>query len=291
MKSPLLPGLSTLEGSVDALILDIYGVLHDGLKPYSRTVATLKALQNAGINTCLLSNTPLLREGTIAKLDRMGIPRKLYGQIVTGGDSARLALSAWEGHKVWLTDIAVNPATGQLAYQDLWDGLDIHIVADAKEAEVILNPVSGLTANEESLIYAGMEIGLERNLPMICANPDLVVMIGDRVSTCAGTYADWYEKHGGKVTWHGKPHAEVYNEAWDLLGKPDKSRMAGVGDSLRTDVTGANRFGIASVWNLDGIHREEVLDLSRTDIDLARLNGALSKAAEKPVYVLDGFHW
>ena len=76
---------------------------------------------------------------------------------------------------------------------------------------------------------------------MVCANPDLVVMHGARLALCAGALAQWYEEMGGQVRWHGKPYRSVYDSCTALLGIADQPRILAVGDSLRTDIAGAQR--------------------------------------------------
>lgn len=119
-------------------------------------------------------------------------------------------------------------------------------------------------------------------MPMICSNPDLVVHIGDELYECAGTFAKIYADMGGRVIYHGKPYAPVYERCFELLGNPEKSRLCAIGDSLHTDIAGANGFGIDGILNLAGIHREEI-----TPEALESLNDQ----PHLPRYVVNGFVW
>ena len=109
---------------------------------------------------------------------------------------------------------------------------------------------------------------------------------------CAGSFAKYYEEKGGDVLYHGKPHRPIYDMAWSLLGKPDKSRIIAVGDSLHTDIQGANGFGIASLFNLVGIHQDEVrVSSENSETDMAKLTNMLNSQPHKPTAVLGGLKW
>ena len=118
---------------------------------------------------------------------------------------------------------------------------------------------------------------------MVCANPDLVVVNGGKTEICAGTVARRYEALGGKVHYFGKPHAPIYQESLALLGVGDRKRILAVGDSLRTDIAGANAAGIDGLLVLSGIHRDE---LAAGDLEaVCRRERALPMAA------VTGFRW
>ena len=128
-----------------------------------------------------------------------------------------------------------------------------------------------------------------KDLPMLCANPDLVVNIGTELYECAGTFAALYEQMGGRVIYFGKPHKPVYETCFEYLGKPEKSRICAVGDSFHTDITGANRFRIDSVINLIGIHWEEVVTAGKADP--AKLEALLESQNTQPIYMMAGLSW
>src|SRR6266403_1275228 len=130
-------------------------------------------------------------------------------------------------------------------------------VTDIEAADFILN--TGPWGWEEKAEHyeAVMRAGSARGVPMICANPDLIVHHGGKVAICAGTLAQRYETLGGRVRWHGKPFPSVYHTCFGLLGDVAMDRILAIGDSLRTDIAGANGVGIASVLIAGGIHAEE----------------------------------
>jgi HAD superfamily hydrolase (TIGR01459 family) len=128
-------------------------------------------------------------------------------------------------------------------------------------------------------------------LPMVCANPDLVVMHGDRLALCAGALAQWYMVEGGRVRWHGKPYPSVYATCLGLLGIPERARLVAIGDSLRTDIAGAAAAGIDSLLVAGGIHAAEFgMDEDR-EPDLDRIAAALRAGAYHPAAVARRFSW
>lgn len=277
-----IDGIGAIANDYDAFILDIWGVLHDGIAPYPGTIDCLDALRQAGKRIVLLSNTPD-RQGTIAaRLAEMGIGVEFYDHIVTAGDSAHADIAARAGQSCWYA--------GSDGMRRLTEGLDVRLAAGPDDADFIVNVLFDLSPAEKEKACRLLERARGRDLPMICANPDLVVNVGDALKECPGTYALYYEQIGGTVIYHGKPHAKVYELAWSLLGRPDKARIAAVGDSLHTDIQGANNFGIASVMNLAGIHREE-WQLAPGEAGSAKVAAMLAGQPHRPDALLNGFCW
>ena len=125
---------------------------------------------------------------------------------------------------------------------------------------------------------------------MVCANPDLVVHRLGTVEICAGTIAERYEEQGGPVRWHGKPHPSIYESGMRLMGDIDKSRVLAVGDSFRTDIRGANAAGIDSLFVIEGIHREDLLNADG-EPNKARLAETVARAGAVPTYAVRRFNW
>lgn len=287
----LLPSIVPLTRHYDYFIIDIFGVIHDGLRPFPGTLACLQNLKDLGIETCLLSNSPKRARGAIDQMKSMGISEKLFSHVVTSGEATHDNLlnrsDAFHkkcGHDCWFI--------GTNEMRDMLDGLDLNIHAGPQNASFILNAIPGTGKSEVEKLKEQMAIAQSRNLPMICSNPDLVVNIGDKQYECAGTFAKYYEELGGEVLYHGKPHGLVYDKCWDLFGKPDKSKIIALGDSLHTDIAGANSFGIDSAFNLVGIHWEEVqMDHRPGEADRAKVLNVVRAQKHQPTFVLSGFHW
>ncbi len=278
MSTPLLSGLSEISDNYDAFILDIFGVIHDGLRPFAGTLDCLTHLRAAGKRVCLLSNSPRRASGAAAQMESMGIGRDLYDHIVTSGEATYEALRSRGdamGDDCWFIGTAM--------VSEILEGQDLNLVNGPEDASFILNSIPGTEASAVEVLKAQLQVAADNGLPMICANPDMVVNIGNTQHECAGTFAKIYEDMGGRVTYHGKPYAPVYERCYDLLGHPDKARLCAVGDSFHTDIAGARAFGIDSVMNLVGIHWEEA-----EDIGTERL---LEQQAHIPTYLISGFAW
>lgn len=273
-----IKNLGELCDRYDHFIIDIFGVLHDGIEPFHDTVRTLSALKTSGKQVCLLSNSPRRAHNAAAQMEDMGISRTLYDDIVTSGESTHNALAQDDhgfGTDCWFI--------GRYVVEEIVHGLkDMRLHQSPENASFILNAIPGTSPPEVATFKENLQIALKKSLPMICANPDLVVHVGNTLYECAGTFAAMYEDMGGIVHYHGKPHAPVYERCYELLGKPDKNQICAIGDSLHTDIAGANNFGIDCILNLDGIHREEL------DADtLLHLNDQ----PHKPTYAMNGFSW
>ena len=285
MTGRLLHGLAEILGGYDHLILDIFGVLHDGLRAFPDTVATLRAIQDQGLQTCLLSNTPRRAHAAVAQMERMGIGRGFYTHIVTSGESAFESLRDDEktfGKKCWFI--------GRPSPIEITHDLDLTLLPGPEGADFILNSIPGTEDSDVRVLEKNLRRAADLGLPMLCANPDLVVNIGNEQHLCAGTFAAFYESIGGCVVYHGKPHTPVYERCHALLGHPDKTRILAIGDAFHTDIAGARRFGIASVLNLDGIHGEEVaMDATSGTLDPRKLKALLAAKEHKPDYVIQGF--
>jgi HAD superfamily hydrolase (TIGR01459 family) len=280
----LLDGICEVADTYDHFILDIYGVIHDGIRPFPGTLSALRGLKDKNKRVCLLSNSPRRTHAVSAHLQSMGIARDLYDHIVTSGEATWQALQNRDptlGDDCWFI--------GTPHGSEVLEGQSLNIHRRPEGASFILNSIPGTEGRERTMLMAALEYAAKKGLPMICANPDLVVNIGSEQYECAGTFAALYEGMGGAVTYHGKPHGPVYEQCYRLFGSPDKSRMCAVGDSFHTDIAGANRFGIASVLNLAGIHWEEVQTRGRADP--ARLKALLGSQETHPTHMIAGFSW
>lgn len=287
----ILPGLSEIANHYDAFILDIWGVIHNGIEPFPGTVEVLKELKDAGKKTCFLSNTPRPAEGTIKHLDSMGITRDMYDEIVTSGEATIAALSdptdefhASFGRDCWFI--------GPPGAAEILSHIDVDVVHHPDQASFILNSISGTTPEDYRALMSLFEHAVELDLPMVCANPDLVVNVGNVQYECAGTFALHYENMGGRVEYHGKPHSYVYERCHNLLGEPDKAKLCAVGDAFHTDIAGAHNFGIDSVLNLVGIHWDEVADHAQLGLaDQEKLTQLLAEKEQNPTHIMAGFSW
>ncbi len=277
MSIAILPGISPIVSRYDGFILDLWGVLHDGERPSPGAVEALRRLRDAGKRIVVLSNAPRRAAAVIHRIGEIGIGRGLYDDLLSSGEAAWRWLK--EGRHGWKRLYPMMAARDR----SMLDNLDLEEVARIETADFILNTGVESANDRVEDFEEAMAAGAKRCLPMVCANPDLIVMHRGKAEICAGALARRYEEMGGKVHYFGKPHAPIYRDCLALLGIAEKKRILAVGDSLRTDIAGANAAGIDGLLVLGGIHKDE---LAGGDLDAAaRRQGAIPTAAVR------GFHW
>jgi HAD superfamily hydrolase (TIGR01459 family) len=290
MNVPLIGGIAALAPRYDGFILDLWGVVHDGVAPLPGALECLAALKADGKRIALLSNAPRRSDDVVERISRIGVPAGLYHHVLSSGEEA------WQ--HLHRRDDPFYAALGRRCLhigseRDMLirEGLELEFVDTAEEAEFILN--TGPAGWEDVIEdYAPLlRRALARTLPMVCANPDLVVMHGNRLALCAGALAQWYEEAGGRVRWHGKPFRSIYDTCLELLGIVDRTRILAVGDSLRTDIAGAMGAGLDSVLIAGGIHAEEFGTIGDQPPDLERIAAALRSGSYSPAGVIRSFCW
>ncbi|MDR3525549.1 MAG: TIGR01459 family HAD-type hydrolase [Acetobacteraceae bacterium] len=252
-----LDGFQPLMADYDGYIVDLWGVIHDGLTPFPGAKETLAALRDAGKRVVLLSNAPRPSHSAQSALRGMGLADDLYSGIMTSGEATRLALS--NPPDAWFANLGrrvlhVGPERDRVTLE----GLGLERVDSPEAADFMLNTgpdemQSIDLADYEAVLQASRAAGLK----MVCANPDLEIVRGGERVPCAGALALRYEALGGDVRSFGKPDPAIYRPVLEMLGV-EKSRVLAVGDALRTDIAGAKAAGVDSCWVLGGIHAEEL---------------------------------
>ena len=286
----LICGIGELASRYDGFILDLWGVIHDGVAPLPGALECLRSLIEAGKRTVLLSNAPRRSGDVVERINQIGVPAGLYHHVMSSGEEAWQYLD--RRHDPFYAALGRRCLhIGSERDTAMRRGLGLDVVETAEEAEFILN--TGPAGWEDRIedYTPILRRGLARGLPMVCANPDLVVMHAGRLALCAGALAQWYEESGGRVRWHGKPFRSVYDTSLQLLGIADRSRILAVGDSLRTDIAGAAGAGIDSVLIAGGIHADEFGTISGQAPDLERIAEALGERSYNPVGVALNFCW
>lgn len=251
----LLAGFSGLADSTDVLICDVWGVVHNGQHAHPAACAALQRFRAAGGTVVMVSNSPRPSVDVIPQMMGFGVPRDVFDAIVTSGDVTRGLIQGRGGQPA----LHLGPDRDHT----LFKGLDMTLVGLEDAAYCICTGFSDDERETPEDYAATLARMAERGLVMICANPDLIVERGDRLIPCAGAMALAYEKRGGHAIYAGKPHRPVYERAialaLDIRGGPsDLSRVRAVGDALRTDVAGANAFGIEAILLFEGIHWADV---------------------------------
>jgi HAD superfamily hydrolase (TIGR01459 family) len=278
---PIVSSVSPLAPARDVWLTDIWGVIHNGVEPFTTACEACTQFRLAGGLVLLLSNAPRPAESVAAQLDRIGVPRFAYDAILSSGDAARTLLAAYAGKRVF----HLGPER-DLA---LFDGLDVTLSA-AEEAAAVC--CTGLFDDEVETAadYAAMLAGFAaRKLPMVCANPDLAVVRGDRTIPCAGALAADYQALGGVVAYAGKPYLPIYDMAFAFIGKlkgepVPRERILAIGDGIATDIKGAAAAGIDSIYVASGVHATDGL----TAAALAELFPA---PGPRPVAAMPALAW
>jgi HAD superfamily hydrolase (TIGR01459 family) len=257
---PIIPGLRALAPRYDALLCDVWGVIHNGREAYPGVVDCLRQFRVNGV-VLLLSNAPRPSAPIREQLAGFGVPTDAYDVIVTSGDLTRKLLAEKTAGGKTFKVHHVGPDRDL----PLFEGLAVDRVA-MKDADAIVCTGPFDDTKEGPDDYRGYwGEALARGLPFYCANPDLVVQRGDQLIYCAGALAQVYERQGGAVVYLGKPHLPVYDFVAERLtefaGRSiARAKWLAVGDGLKTDIAGAKRAGLAALLITGGVHEGELAD-------------------------------
>ncbi|MCX5497342.1 TIGR01459 family HAD-type hydrolase [Kaistia dalseonensis] len=248
---PRIAGLSALSPLYPVLLCDVWGVLHNGVVSSPPARNALLRHREAGGTVVLITNAPRLSPFVVEQISDLGVEPECYDAIVTSGDVTRALLAARGPVKT------LHIGTDQ--HLTLYDGLDLELV-EADAAEII--SCTGLYDDEQESPddYDAMLKSLAaRGLPMICANPDIVVERGHKLIWCAGALAERYRSFGGTTFIAGKPHAPIYDEALTQAARIRgdaiaRERVLAIGDGAPTDLKGAYSQGLDVLFVSGGIH-------------------------------------
>lgn len=262
----IIPALSAISAQYDAVFCDLWGCLHNGKAPFPAAVAALQAFRAQGGKVALVTNAPRPAATVIAQLDRMGVPRDAWDIVVSSGDATQAAmLDGAAGSKVF--------HIGAVKDEDFFTVLPEGTVAPERvgmmEAEGIICTGLEDDLTETPADYrAQLLLGKTRGLTMLCANPDIVVDLGDKRLYCAGALAGAYEDMGGTVLYFGKPHPPIYDLARRKLGLEDP-RILCIGDGIGTDIAGGMAEGLDSLFVTGGLAADQFGDdVNNPDADM-----------------------
>jgi len=255
-------GLRDLVGGVEVVLSDIWGVVHNGLVAFPEACEALHTFRKQGGTVILITNAPRPADSVQRQLRKLGVADDIYDAIVSSGDLTRQFVADHPGRKMyWI---------GPERDSSLHRGLDM-VLAPLEQTDYIV--CTGLFDDETESAedYRKMMLqARDRNLTLICANPDIVVERGDRLIYCAGAIAELYRELGGEVIFYGKPHRPIYERAMELAAERhhhpiELNRVLAIGDSVRTDLAGAHSFGIDCLFVTRGIHAEEFEGVDQLD--------------------------
>ena len=243
-----LNGLQSIVDNYDLFYIDLWGVIHNGIKLHEEAIFALKELKKIKKNFVLLTNAPRPNETVKNFLQKMGMDKELRDHVFTSGEAALNYLK-----KNFLSKKFYH--IGPPRDFDLFNLFQKNKSTNIKDSEYLL--CTGLFDNyDRDLIYYKDLFEKHINKKMICTNPDLIVDRGDVRELCAGSIAMVFEKMGGEVVYFGKPHQEVYNQSINNNNK----KILAIGDNLNTDIRGANLLNYDSLLISNGIHRDEIKD-------------------------------
>lgn len=290
MTVQLIDGVHRLAPAYDGFILDLWGVLYDGGQVFDYALDVLERMKMSAKKVVILSNGPRRAAVVEERIAKAGIPRNLYDSVMSSGEEAWLSLKG-EIADPWYRDLGRRLFyIGPESDRPMLEGLDITEADSAADSDVILAVGPFDQADTVSDYEDMLTVAAARHIPMVCANPDLLVHRLGTVEICAGSLAERYEELGGPVRWHGKPHPSIYRSGMHLMGEIEKSRVLAVGDSFRTDIRGANGAGIDSLFVIEGIHRDDLLGTDGKP-DAARLADEVVRAGAVPTYAMRRFEW
>ncbi len=246
----------------DVVLCDVWGVVHNGVMSFSEACSALKTFRSRGGTVIFITNAPRPADAVQRQLRKFGVPDDAYDGIASSGDLTRNFVAEHPAKAIfWL-----GPERDSAIHQ----GLD-PVFAPIEHADYIVctGPFDDETETAEDYRALMMQ-ARERKLPLICANPDIVVQSGERLLYCAGAIAELYRELGGEVVFYGKPHRPIYERAMALAreqrGKDTPlNRVLAIGDSVRTDLMGAHAFGIDLLFLTRGIHSEEFAGIDQLD--------------------------
>lgn len=282
---PVLDSISCLSRRYDVWLTDIWGVMHNGLKPFPKAVEACQVFRQGGGTVILISNSPRPRETAAEQLRDIGVPADCYDGIATSGDVTRRLVAEYAGKTVY--------HLGPQRDLPIFDGLGVRLGGLA-ESEVVV--CSGLRDDEretpadyDQLLGESLDLGLT----MICANPDLKVERGSRLIYCAGALAEDYGERGGKVVYGGKPHKPIYDLALALAMKlrgaaVPRHRIIAIGDGIRTDIAGASAQNIDSVFIASAVH---VAGGADAILEPSLLSNLFASTSTRPVAALSQLNW
>ncbi|MDR1397469.1 MAG: TIGR01459 family HAD-type hydrolase [Desulfarculales bacterium] len=261
-------------------IIDLWGVVHDGRQAFPPSVEAMARMRALGKKVCLLSNAPSRTDFLRRHLDKLGV--KEYDFLLSSGELV------WREFKTRSSPQFASLGQkchiiGAAAGLALLEGLDLIACPDLEEADFVW--CVQMPDQDYRPILEKMK---KLDLPMVCGNPDMVVLYGDKMALCPGTMAAGYQKMGGRVIYRGKPYPEAYEACFALCASRN---LAAIGDGMVTDIAGARRAGLDAYFITGGIHRDELALNGRPAHDQSRLAEFLAQYPYVPTAAMTALVW
>ena len=289
----IIRSLADLTSRYDAVFCDLWGCLHNGKATFPAAVAALQGFRATGGKVVLLTNAPRPKSSVVKQLDNLGVPRDAWDIVVTSGDAAQMGmLSGAVGRKVH----HIGAPKDEPFFTDFAEDLAAYAATQPPIIRVPLREAEGIvcTGLRDDLTEtpddyrAALLLGKTLGLPMLCANPDIVVDMGDKRVYCAGALAQAYEQLGGTALYFGKPHPPIYDLARRRLaeaGVPSDPQILCIGDGISTDIQGGIGEGLDTLFITGGLEAAQF----GTDVetpDKTRLDAWLADRQLSPTFAM-----
>ena len=247
-------GLSSIANNYDLFYIDLWGVVHNGIKLHDQAIRVLNELLKMNKNFVLLTNAPRPNQTVRVFLEKMGMKEEIRNHVFTSGEAALNYLK-----KFYLLEKFFH--IGPPRDFDLFNDFKNNQSKEIENSHYLL--CTGLfDDHDKDLNYYKKLFEKNINKKMVCTNPDLIVDRGNQRELCAGSVAMVFEKMGGDVIYFGKPYPEVYNQSINN----SKKRILSIGDNLNTDIKGANLLNYDSLLISNGVHKNEIEDRGLEEI-------------------------
>ncbi len=279
--------LEEIASSYSTFLIDLWGVVHNGVAPFPEVLPCLSQLKTLGKNIVFLTNGPRRSSVVQKRLEEMGISSQHYDFIFSSGEDAYQSFTQDKKYApLGAKGFYLGPSKDYPLFQDL----NIKEAPSLEGADFIV--CTGPSRSDKDLTHDKrlLENGLQSNIPFICINPDRVVHYGTSSIFCAGELAYWYEENGGPVFYHGKPYPSIYENTLRQLSSPEKEKILVIGDSLSTDIKGANTMGIDSLFIASGIHKEDFF-FNGTLLEKEKLKDFFTSQPYHPCYITEKLSW
>jgi HAD superfamily hydrolase (TIGR01459 family) len=261
----IINDLSEIAGNYDAILCDVWGVLHNGVMPFSASVDALQQFREKHGVVIMITNSPRPSSEIPAQFAQIGVSDDCYDAIVTSGDATQALLKARLADPVFIL--------GPSRDLPLYDGLGLTMVSLEDAAFISCTGLINDRVETPADYHDLLRQALARKLPMVCANPDIEVMIGDQRIWCGGALAQIYQQIGGEVLYAGKPHRPIYDLCFvkleELTGKIiSRQRVLAIGDGIGTDIKGAQEAKLDCLFVATGIHANALNENGELDAEV-----------------------
>lgn len=285
----IIQNFAEISHQYDAAFVDLWGCLHNGVKPFAEAVAALEVFRDAGKIVHLLTNSPRPASSVYTQLDQIGVARDLYKGITASGDASRAALASGAyGKKIYHIGPARDEAFFQgVSTEDFYQGIDVERVSLEEAEGLVCTGLFDDTTESPDDYRALFLEAKNRGLKMLCANPDIQVDRGDNRIYCAGALAQAYNDMGGVAHNFGKPHSPIYILAYQRLlavagYEIAPKKIICIGDGINTDIRGAIGEDLDSLFITGGLAAHETATHGQPDPE--KLNAFIQKAQLTPTY-------